>query len=115
MYWSRAEAGLEQDADLEDTGLDLGMADGAEEHGIELPELFDRAVGQDLAGLQVALAASAFADGSMSEASKEGQPALLSRVECIQHALFAPPRDSACLGHTASGMHQEQAATKRRC
>ena len=51
------EASLEQDADFEDAGLHVGMADGAEEHGIELLELLERAVGQDLAGPLVALAA----------------------------------------------------------
>jgi hypothetical protein len=50
------EAGLEQDADLEDAGLDVGVADGTQEHGIELLELLDPAVGQNPAGPLVALA-----------------------------------------------------------
>jgi hypothetical protein len=45
MYWSSAKRVLSR------------MPDGAEEHGIELLELFERAVGQDLAGSLVAFTA----------------------------------------------------------
>ena len=38
-------------------GLHLRMADGAEEDGLELAEFVHRAVGQDFAGLEVAVAA----------------------------------------------------------
>jgi DNA-binding MarR family transcriptional regulator len=42
--------GLGQHADYENAGLDVGATAGAQEHGIELLEFLDRAVGQDLAG-----------------------------------------------------------------
>jgi hypothetical protein len=53
----KGKARLEQNADFQDAGLDVGMADGAQKNGVELLELFQRAVGQDLAGALVALAA----------------------------------------------------------
>jgi hypothetical protein len=46
---------FEQNAHFQDAGLYVGMADGAQEDGVELLELFDRNVGQDLAGALVAL------------------------------------------------------------
>jgi predicted Fe-Mo cluster-binding NifX family protein len=46
----KGEAGLEQDAHFQDAGLDVRVADGAQENGIELLEFLDRTVGQDLAG-----------------------------------------------------------------
>ena len=51
------EAGAEQDALFEDARLHVGMADGAEEDGRELPQLRQHAVGQGLAGAQIARAA----------------------------------------------------------
>ena len=51
------EAQLEQEALLEDAGLDAGVADGAEEEGVVLLEGGDLGVVDDLAGLEVAFAA----------------------------------------------------------
>jgi hypothetical protein len=53
------EARLEQNAYFQNAGLDVGMADGAQENGIELLELLQCTVRQDLAGALVALARSA--------------------------------------------------------
>ena len=51
------EAGAQQDALFEDARLHVGMADGAEQDGRELPQFRQHAVRQHLAGAQVALAA----------------------------------------------------------
>ena len=51
------EAGAQQDALLENAGLDIGMADGAEQDGRELPQFRQHAVRQSLAGAQIARAA----------------------------------------------------------
>jgi len=50
------EARLEQNAYFQNAGLDVGMADGAQENGIELLELLQCTVRQDLAGALLALA-----------------------------------------------------------
>ncbi len=51
------EAGAEQDALFQDARLHVGMADGAEQDGRELPQFRQHAVRQRLAGAQIALAA----------------------------------------------------------
>ena len=51
------EAGAQQDALLQDARLHVGVADGAEQDGRELPQLRQHAVGQGLAGAQIARAA----------------------------------------------------------
>ena len=51
------EPQFQQQALFQDARLHVGMADGAEVDGVELPELVDAAGGQRFAGLQVALAA----------------------------------------------------------
>ena len=51
------EAGAQQDALFQDAGLDVGMADGAQQDGRELAQFRHDAVRQHLAGAQVAVAA----------------------------------------------------------
>ena len=53
----QGKAYLEQDAGLEDARFYVGMADSAQEHGVELFEFVDRAVRKRLAGLQIPRAA----------------------------------------------------------
>ena len=52
-----AEAEVEQQLALEDAGGDVGMADGAEEDGVELAELVEAVGGERFAGFEVAVAA----------------------------------------------------------
>ena len=51
----KREARLEQDAHFQNAGLDVRVADGAQEDGVELLEFLQRTVGKDLAGTLVAL------------------------------------------------------------
>ena len=51
------EPQLQQQAFLQNARLHVGMADGAQEDGVELAQLVDAAGGQRFAGLEVALAA----------------------------------------------------------
>ena len=53
---------LEQDADLQNAGLDIRMPDGAQVYRVVLPEFLDSAVRQRLAGLEVPLAAEVVID-----------------------------------------------------
>ena len=52
-----AEAQVEQQLAFEDAGRDVGMADGAEQDGVELAKLVEAVGRQGLAGLEVAVAA----------------------------------------------------------
>ena len=52
-----AEAQVEQQLALEDAGLHVGVADGAEEDAVELAELVEAVGGEGFAGLEVAIAA----------------------------------------------------------
>src|SRR5262249_27034122 len=51
-----AEAEVEEELALEDAGGDIGVADGAEEDGVELAELVEAVVGERAAGFEVAVA-----------------------------------------------------------
>ena len=51
-----AEAEVEEELALEDAGGDIGVADGAEEDGVELAELVEAVVGEWAAGFEVAVA-----------------------------------------------------------
>ena len=58
------ETQAQQNALFENAGLDLRMADGAEEDRLELAQFVHRAVGQHFAGLEVTLAAEIVVDAS---------------------------------------------------
>jgi hypothetical protein len=71
------EAHLEQQAPLDDARRHLRRADGAKQDGVEGPQLVERGVGQDLAVVQVALAAELEVDGLHVDA---GGPQHLDRL-----------------------------------
>ena len=66
------EPEAEQDSLFEDAGGDVGMADGAEQDGVAAAQPLDLGVGQDLPGLQVALAPQVEGDGLESDALDPG-------------------------------------------
>ena len=66
------EAQAEEDALLQDAGRDVGVADGAEEDGVELAQLVDGAVGERFAGAQVAFAAEVVGGRLVGEAGRVG-------------------------------------------
>ena len=51
------EAGFQQDADFQDAGFDIRVADGAQIEGGVLAEFVQRGIGERFAGFQVALGA----------------------------------------------------------
>ncbi len=57
MYWSSWNRSSSSRPFSEDAGRDVGMADRAQEDGVERAQLVDGARGQDFAGAQVAVAA----------------------------------------------------------
>ena len=57
MYWSNWNRSSSSRPFLQDAGRHVGMADGAQQNGVERPQLLDRAGRQGLAGPQITLAA----------------------------------------------------------
>ena len=57
MYWSSPKRRSKQQLAFEDARGDVGMADGAEQDGVELPQLVEAVGGEGLAGFEIAIAA----------------------------------------------------------